>query len=277
MGLVVRRWRGHGLERLYVNDDETQEGVGFYDYQSGKLVVKDEGRSDEVLAVLRPFLGSTVPEGLRGLLADSPLSPASDLTGNRAGQAVAARAAELRPRGIQRVATRLLGLRTEATSGDVGAKGEQIVHKRLGKLKNDGWHILASVMKRSGTDIDHLVIGPAGVFTVNTKHHRGARIWVGDDVVKVNDVQHPYLRNSRHEAESAERVLTSAVGLDVRVNPVLVFVGAESIRYGGSQSGVLVTRGEDIDQVLRELPAVYSFQERDLILATARRAEIWLA
>jgi hypothetical protein len=28
-----------------------------------------------------------------------------------------------------------------------------------------------------GTDIDQLVVGPGGVFTINAKHHRGARVF----------------------------------------------------------------------------------------------------
>jgi hypothetical protein len=279
MGLEVKRWRGHGLERLYVNDtDADQAAVGFYDFKTGKLVVEDESRSYEVLQVLRPFLGSAVPEALRGLIADAPVARESDLSRNRAGDAVAARAAELRPRGFQGLVARLFGLRTDATSWEAGARGERIVDKRLGTLKPDGWQVIPSIVKRSGADVDHLVIGPPGVFTINTKHHRGARIWVGDHALKVNNMSQPYLRNSRHEADSATRVLSSAVGLDVKVTPVLAFVGAHSIKLSRSGQGdVLVTRGEEIDRTLRDLPAVHSYQERERIYSIARRAEIWLA
>lgn len=279
MGLEVKRWRGHGLERLYVNDTNAERpAVGYYDVKAGKLVIEDESRSYEVLQALRPFLGSTVPEALRGLMADAPLARESDLSRNQAGAAVAARAAELGPRGFQRLVARFLGLRTEATSWEVGAKGERIVDKRLGTLKRDGWQVIPSVVKRSGADIDHLVIGPPGVFTINTKHHRGARIWVGDHVLKVNNVSQPYLRNSRHEAASAARILSSAVGLEVKVTPVLAFVGADSIKLSRSGPGdVLIARGEEIGHALRELPAAYSHQERERIYAVARRAEIWLA
>ncbi|MFE7074420.1 nuclease-related domain-containing protein [Streptomyces sp. NPDC057620] len=34
--------------------------------------------------------------------------------------------------------------------------------------------------KGSGGGIDHLLIGPGGVFTINTKHHQGAPVWVGN-------------------------------------------------------------------------------------------------
>lgn len=278
VGLVVKRWRGHGRERLYVNDAETKEGLGFYECSTGKLVLKDEDRSYEVLEALRPFLGSAVPEALRDLITDAPLARDSDLSRNRAGEAVAARAAELRPRGIQRLAARLLGLRTEATSWEVGAKGERQVHKELEKLKRDGWQVLPSIVKGNGSDIDHLAIGPPGVFTINTKNHQGASIWIGDHTMKVNNVRLPYLRNSRHEAESAARVLSRATGLEVKVRPVLAFVGVASIKSSRTEtSDVLVVRGGEIVHALRELPALYSYQERERIYSTARRAEIWLA
>jgi hypothetical protein len=283
MGLVVSRWQRYGQDRLYVNDDATREGVGFYDHQTGKLTLKDDARSLEVLEALRPFLGAAVPRGLLDRMPGTPLAPEGDLARNRAGDAVAQRAEELRPHGFQGVVSRVLKLRTEATSWEAGAKGERIVDKRLGKLRRDGWAVLSSIVlssivKGSGADIDHLVIGPPGVFTVNTKNHAGAAIRVGEHEVRVNGTQHPYLRNSRHEAASAERVLTAAVGMQVSVTPVLAFVGATSIEArGGGEGDVLVVPGEDIDSILRERFAVYSIQERERILAAARRAEIWLA
>ena len=32
------------------------------------------------------------------------------------------------------------------------------------------WHVIHSVPSEKGADIDHVVIGPAGVFTLNTKN-----------------------------------------------------------------------------------------------------------
>ncbi|HEX4789120.1 MAG TPA: nuclease-related domain-containing protein [Actinospica sp.] len=273
----MSRWQRYGQDRLYVNDDATREGVGFYDHQTGKLTLRDEARSVEVLEALRPFLGGAVPQGLLERMPETPPSAAGDLTRNRAGDAVARRAAELRPSGFQRLAARVLKLRTEATTWEAGAKGERIVDKRLSKLRRDGWVVLSSIVKRSGADIDHLVIGPPGVFTVNTKNHDGAVVSVGEDEVKVNGRQQPYLRNSRHEAASAERILTDAVGMEIAVTPVLAFVGAASIDSRQGKGDVLVVPGEDIDSILRERLAVYSIQERERILDAARRAEIWLA
>jgi hypothetical protein len=352
MGLVVSRWQRYGQDRLYVNDDATREGVGFYDHQTGKLTLRDETRSMEVLEALRPFLTGTVPQGLRELMpeapppTDSPPPPddegqapappartspvpggsAVPSTGAVPGITVAQHGEELLPRGLQAVLAHVLKLRAESTSREkgtraedagvkdagardagardagakgagaksagvikgagaksagvikgAGVKGDRLVDKRLGRLRRDGWVVLSSIVKRGGADIERLVIGPPGVFTVNTKNHGGAAVWVGEEAVKVDGTQHPYLRDSRHEAAAAERILTGAVGMEIAVTPVLAFVGAASIDVRQGSGGVLVVAGEDIDSILRERLAVFSIQERERILDAARRAEIWLA
>jgi hypothetical protein len=246
VGLVVTRWRKFGQERLYVDEGGAEGAVGHYDCKSGRLQLAEghEERGYEVMEALRPFLGRTVPRSLRDLMPEAPLAvePNSD--------------------------------RSRARSG----KAERIVEKRLGRLRRDGWTVLSSIVKRGGADIDHLVIGPPGVFTINTKHHRDASIWVGENMVKVDNARQPdYLRNSRHEAASAARVLTDAVGLEVIVTPVLAFVGAASINARESSGDVMITTGEAIERALLEKHAVHSIQERERIFAVARRAEIWLA
>ena len=261
-------------------NDGAEGSVGFYDCNVGRLRLADgyEERKYEIMEALRPFLGRSVPKSLRDLMPGIALSEADDLARNKAGEAVEAKAAQLRPSGFQGVAARLFRLRTDATSWETGAKGERIVDKRLNRLRKDGWNVLSSIRKRSGADIDHLVIGPPGVFTVNTKHHRDARIWVGENMVQVDGAKQPdYLRNSRHEAASAARVLTDAVGLDIVVTPVLAFVAPASLDATDSAGDVMITDDEGIEQALLDRHAVYSMQERERIYAMARRAEIWLA
>jgi Nuclease-related domain len=295
MGLVVTRWQKYGHDRVYVREEDGRESLGYFDYKVGRLALNPmhEERTYEVMEVLRPFMDPAVPEPVSELTREAPLPEESDLPLYEPGyadesgeahegyEAIGARVANLRPRGFQGfqgIAARLLGLgqRTEAGPWEGGAKSERIVDKQLGKLKLDGWQVLSSVMKQSGADVDHLVIGPPGVFTINVKHHYGARVWVGEQVVDVDGEQHRYLPNSRHEANSAARILNNSVGLPIRVTPVLAFVGAASIDTNDSLGDVLIARGEEIDYVLRDLHSVYSVQERDRISGVARRAEVWL-
>jgi Nuclease-related domain len=298
MGLVVTRWQKYGHDRVYVREEDGRESLGYFDYKVGRLALNPmhEERTYEVIEVLRPFMGPAVPEPLSEPTPEAPLPGESGLpmyepgdadeSGEAADEAIGARVAQLRPRGFQGfqgIAARFLGglgglgARTEAGPWEGGAKSDRIVDKQLGKLKLDGWQVLSSVLRNSGADVDHLVIGPPGVFTINVKHHHGARVWVGEQVVDVDGEHHRYLPNSRHEANSAARILNDAVGLPVRVTPVLAFVGAASIDTNDSLGDVLIARGEEIDYVLRDLHAVYSVQERDRVYGVARRAELWLA
>ncbi|MDQ3725872.1 MAG: NERD domain-containing protein [Actinomycetota bacterium] len=70
----------------------------------------------------------------------------------------------------------LLGVRP-AVERDIdrwrrGAEGEEAVGQILEELAIDGWHVLHDVTFGRG-NIDHVAIGPGGVFAIETKSHRG--------------------------------------------------------------------------------------------------------
>ncbi|MFJ9084692.1 nuclease-related domain-containing protein [Streptomyces sp. NPDC102384] len=39
-------------------------------------------------------------------------------------------------------------------------------------------HRRPATRRRSGGDIDHLLIGQGGVFTINAKNHEGKSVWI---------------------------------------------------------------------------------------------------
>ena len=103
-------------------------------------------------------------------------------------------------------------LSTESRPWYLGALGELQVAERLAKLGPD-WTVLHSVpIGDRGSDIDHVVLGPAGVFTFNTKFHEDARIWVGSTRLLVNGQKTDHLRNSRYEAQRVAKKLTPVAG-----------------------------------------------------------------
>lgn len=69
--------------------------------------------------------------------------------------------------------------------------------------------------------IDNVPIGPAGVFTINTKRHRGKKIWVGERMLMVAGQKTDHLRNSRYEAKRASKLLSAATGIPVEAHPIL--------------------------------------------------------
>jgi hypothetical protein len=88
-----------------------------------------------------------------------------------------------------------------------GAEGERKVGAILENLSPD-WHVLHGVWLGRG-DIDHVLVGPGGVFTVETKSNRGQ--------IPVDQIDPRMLSQAYAEA----RVLEKVSGLDV--TPLLVF------------------------------------------------------
>lgn len=57
-----------------------------------------------------------------------------------------------------------------------GAEGEEVVGKVLEGLAEDGWCVIHDVCFGRG-NIDHVVVGPGGIFTIETKS-RGGKIFL---------------------------------------------------------------------------------------------------
>jgi hypothetical protein len=81
----------------------------------------------------------------------------------------------------------------ERTAWYRGALGEATVGRLLEKLP-EGWTVLHAVPVGKGdSDIDQVVIGPGGVFTINTKNHAGQKVWVAGRTLLVSG--HPVRRS----------------------------------------------------------------------------------
>lgn len=137
-------------------------------------------------------------------------------------------------------------LSTDSRPWYLGALGELQVAQRLAKL-GPGWTVLHSVpVGERGSDIDHVLVGPAGVFTLNTKFHQDARIWVGSTRLLVNGQKTDHLRNSRYEAQRVARKLTAVAGEPIAVYPVVVLVGARSVTVRERPVDVAVLRDTEL-------------------------------
>ena len=159
-----------------------------------------------------------------------------------AGQGVDAQAKTLRSKApVRTLFARVIGVHTDERAFRVGAKGERLVGEQLGRLPPP-WHTLHSItLSESGTDLDHLVIGPAGVFSLNTKYHPNANVWVAGETFLVNGQRQDYVRASRAEGRKVARLLTRACGFEVEVTPVIAVVGAaDGFKVKEQPAGVVV-------------------------------------
>lgn len=159
-----------------------------------------------------------------------------------------------------------------------GAIGERRVAAILSRLGPE-WTVLHSVpVGVDGSDIDHVLIGPPGVYTLNTKHHPGKKVWVAGHGMMVDGQRVPYLRNSAFEARRAEKLLTTASGLTVEAAALVVLVGVTSLTMRAKPDGddvvVGVIRDRDLLTTLRSR-RLYSDEQVQRIADAAVRPETW--
>jgi hypothetical protein len=161
----------------------------------------------------------------------------------------------------------------------VGADGEETVGARLEKLRKHGWHILHALpIGRGDADIDHLVIGHGGVYTINTKNHPGKKIWIGKYAVQVNGQSVPHLRNSKTEAERVGRTLSAAVRFAVPVKPALVFLTGgliPDVTIRQRPPDVLIFNKLNVVRAIKRAPKRLDQEQVQAIYEVARRCTTW--
>lgn len=295
---TVRRWARYGHERLYA---ETPGGtsLGYLDVKTGqfhsddlsnlpllKKAIGDRVAMNQVavqaVPVAIPTRAPAVPLMITPAEQPQRVAPPAweDLSATPAGAAARARAeAERETQGwLRHGLARVVGARTDERAWRIGADGEQAVAAQLAKL-GPGWRVIHAVpVGERGSDIDHVVIGPAGVFTVNAKHLPDASVWVGGDAFLVNGRRVPYVRNSRHEAHRAAKLLTQYTGFPVDVVGVLAVMGARKgfmVKQQPEDGRVVVVKRRRISQELRARPARLSLREVDAIFEVAKRSTTW--
>ena len=159
-------------------------------------------------------------------------------------------------------------LSPDAGSWFSGALGELEVGRVLDHL-GQGWHSIHAIpLGTRGSDIDHLVIGPGGVFTVNAKRHTG-NVWVGNRVLMVNGKRTQHVRNAEHEGRRVARILT------VPVTPLVVIVGARRLRIKERPKEVVVLRSGDLARWLSRSTPVLSATDAAAIAARASDLGTW--
>jgi hypothetical protein len=130
----------------------------------------------------------------------------------------------------------------------LGLLGERIVAEHLESLKASGHRVFHDVpadiprtdANKSPVNIDHVVVGPAGVFAIETKTRRKGRARVGfmaDEIIyDGRALAFPWgedrhgLDQARRQAEWLADFLQRELGRAVPVQPLLVFPGWAVIR-----------------------------------------------
>ena len=174
---------------------------------------------------------------------------------------------------------RAFDVKTDERAYRVGAKGEESVGPRLEKLVGHGWRVLHSIPAGKGkSDIDRLLIGPGGTYTINTKNHPMQQVWVGPHVIKVGGHDTRYIPVARYEAERAQKQLSAAVGFDVSAKAVLVLLTGTvipQVTIKQMPDDLLVLDRMDVPRVFRKAPQRLTAPQVELVYERARRSTTW--
>jgi hypothetical protein len=157
----------------------------------------------------------------------------------------------------------------EAIAWRRGAAGERRTARLLGPLERQGWVVLHDLaVPGSQANIDHLVIGPGGIFVIDSKQYRGrlqldpsGRLWHGRYPLA------PSLQAVSFEADQAAQVLPDP---GVVVLPLVAVHGAQVPWGKVVMQGVPVIPARRLPSMLRALPAVLG-PERVVDLADRAR------
>ena len=154
-----------------------------------------------------------------------------------------------------------------------GADGEKATARQLRPLLKQGWALYHDIEIEHG-NIDHVLVGPAGVFMLESKRLNGAaKVEAGKLVVRwIEDPEDGYENNSiggraRSAAYSLHSGLKSA-GVDVWVQGVVV-LWADFEQRSIESDKVAWVRGDALAAIMAARPVRYSDDALDrLTLAT---------
>jgi hypothetical protein len=155
-----------------------------------------------------------------------------------------------------------------------GAVGEEVVAGQLGRLELHGWTVLHDLPIGShGANIDHLVLGPGGVFSINTKNFSG-RTWIAGGTFLVGGRHHDHIPAAAREAARIERHLRRATGIDVSVTGLIVVL-APQVTVKRQPDDVQVLTRRTVVPWLRSKPTVLPQHHLDALTAAARTRATW--
>lgn len=252
--LTVRRWRRYGADRLYVTH-ENGLPMGFVDLSSGEVSAADPLREGDVRRAVQAYLRHDVAELVLPVQrADSP--EAAFLAAQPSLEA---------------------WLGQVPPSDEPTGERASTVRDRLDRLAAEGWEAVHDVpLGRQGTRLEHLLIGPGGLFTVTERAHPGQAVLARGRAMTVAGRPVAYLRNSRLEAVRTQDKLLAAGCAQIHVRAVLVLSGELDLDVVVSPNDPLVVARHEVPGLFRRMPPALDERRVRAIARIARRATTWL-
>ncbi|HEX7296591.1 MAG TPA: nuclease-related domain-containing protein [Pyrinomonadaceae bacterium] len=166
-------------------------------------------------------------------------------------------------------AFRFFRVRLEVRNRRLGRDGERAVGQFLEKLRACGYHVFHDVVG-SGFNVDHILIGSAGVFTVETKTYSkrngNAQIVFDGDSIRIGSYEpdrDPVIQAKAQASWLRER-LAASTGREFEVRSAIVFPGWFVEYTGPKERTIWVLNPKALPAFLDHEPARLSQQDINL-------------
>jgi hypothetical protein len=126
-----------------------------------------------------------------------------------------------------------------------------------------------------GSRVQHILIGPAGVFTLCLHNHAGSEVWVSSQGFTAGLVNHSHIRDAEFAADLASMLLSDAVDFPVNVIPCVVVLDSRTLTIAKAPRRVAVLTPRQLPLWLAQLPAVLTPHEVALLGMYSEERSTW--
>jgi Nuclease-related domain len=146
-----------------------------------------------------------------------------------------------------------------------GAEGEARTGRFLEPLEAEGFRVLHDrKIPGSRANIDHIVIGPPGIFVVETKSYTGSLRIRGGEVYVAGRRKTGMIEEATREALAVQIALADEIDAHgYHVTPIICVHRADLPWFGSEVGGVRIVSGKDLVKRLRKADVVLSPDDVD--------------
>lgn len=154
-----------------------------------------------------------------------------------------------------------------------GERGEERIARLLASL-GPQWTRIHDRLLGPAWNLDHLLVGPPGVIALHAKDVRGD-VWISGDTCLAGGEPTSFIRQARRDGLEVRLRLEAATGLELWVEPVIVFAQPDRLEIERAPWGATALRDDELLEWLRALPPAEDGPMQEILARAARCDATW--